>query len=721
MSQESRARYRWLEELASDFKVNRIAGTVATGMVLALVNALLTLALVSLIFRGPLEVHLDKGIGLGLVAATVISLAIALGSGVSGAYAGIQDASAAILGLAAASIAVSVAGSQLLGTVTAMIIVTSVTTGLVVFLMGRYRLGEVARFVPFPVVGGLLAGTGLLIVEGSVEILGGLRPESLVGSDASSFWAGVVLAVLFFAASRLKWSSRVYLLLLGISILGFHLVRAISATGLEDAIEAGMTLGPFPDGSIWPGIALTSLADADWSAIAGQAPSLLTILLIVPVTVLLYVSAIEVETRTDLDIGKELKVTGWANLASGVVGGPPGYLYLADTLVTRRLIGARRGAAVVASVVLGAVALVGGTLLELIPVFVIGGMLLFVGFDFLSEWLWEARSRMSRLDHLLVIGIVAIVGFVGFLPGVAAGLVAAVVLFVIRYSQIDVVKHRLSSREHRSNIERSPAQSDYLYDHGEAVLILQLQGFIFFGTANRIVSEFRSKLVGDGELDYLVCDFRLVSGIDSSALVLIERMALLASEHDVVFILSGLSAAQRSQVESIASEAVIHFEPDLDRAVARCEEGLLAASDQLNQHWRGLPEDLIEALAGFLDSIEIEEGEYLMRQGDDSPGLYLLRSGRASVILENQSGTQVRLRTLLPGTLLGEISLYRDEPVTASVVADSLCDLLHLSPENFTLLCREDPAVAADLHGFVARTLAGRVSHANRAIQALQG
>ena len=693
----------------------------AAGLVLALVNALLTLALVSLIFRGPLEAHLDNGIGLGLVAAAVISLTIALGSGVSGVYAGIQDASAAILGLAAASIAVSVAGSQLLGTVTAMMIVTSITTGLVVFLMGRYQLGEVARFVPFPVVGGLLGGTGLLIVEGSVEILGGLSAESLVGSHAPSFWAGVLLAVLFFAASRLKWSSRVYLLLLGVAIVGFHLIRALSGTGLEDATEAGMTLGPFPDGSMWPGFALTSLADADWALIAGEIPSLLTILLIVPVTVLLYVSAIEVETRTDLDIGRELRVTGWANLASGAVGGPPGYLYLADTLVARRLIGARRGAAVVASVMLGVVTLVGGTLLELIPVFVIGGMLLFVGFDFLSEWLWESRSRMSRLDHVLVIAIVAIVGFVGFLTGVAAGLVAAVVLFVIRYSQIDVVKHRLNSREHRSNIERSPAQSDYLYDHGEAVLILQLQGFIFFGTANRIVSEFRTRLSSDVELGYLVCDFRLVSGIDSSALVLIERMALLASEHDVVFILSGLSPVHRAQVESIATEAEIHFEPDLDRAVALCEQGLLAASDELNQSWRGLPEDLIGALADYLDSLEVEKGEYLMHQGDDSPGLYLLRSGQASVILENESGTPVRLRTLLPGTLLGEISLYRHEPVTASVVADSACAFLHMSPEKFTLLCREQPAVAADLHAFVARTLAGRVSHANRAIQALQG
>ena len=120
----------------------------------------------------------------------------------------VQDASAAILGLAAAAIAASVTSTRLLPTVVAMIVVTSLATGLTMYLMGRFRLGEIARFVPFPVVGGLLAGTGLLIVEGSVDILGGLSAASLPGDGAFTFWPGVLLAISFFLASRLSWSSR---------------------------------------------------------------------------------------------------------------------------------------------------------------------------------------------------------------------------------------------------------------------------------------------------------------------------------------------------------------------------------------------------------------------------------------------------------------------------------------------------------------------------------
>jgi SulP family sulfate permease len=108
-----------------------------------------------------------------------------------------------------------------------------------------------------------------------------------------------------------------------------------------------------------------------------------------------------------------------------------------------------------------------------------------------------------------------------------------------------------------------------------------------------------------------------------------------------------------------------------------------------------------------------------MNQGDPSPGILLIRSGRATVFLDGAEKRGIRLRTMLPGTVLGEISLYRDEPCTASVVADERCEVLHLTPDRFADLCRNDPVAAAELHSFVARTLAGRVSHANRVIRAL--
>ncbi|HEY6635352.1 MAG TPA: SulP family inorganic anion transporter, partial [Acidimicrobiia bacterium] len=494
--------------LVSDFTLRRLPATLSTGLVLAMVNALLGIALMSLIFRDDLEAALPMGIGLGLAASAVLALVIALGSSFSGMYAGIQDASAAILALSAASIATSVVGPEAVDTVLVMMAVTAIATGGVFLLMGYFSLGEIARFVPFPVIGGLLAGTGYLILVGAIGILGVGSLDDLTSADSLGLlWPGVLLAVAFFIASRRRWSSAVYLGFLAVSIAGFHLITRSAGVGKTEALAEGWLLGPFPEGGLWPGLAIDALAGADWGAIAGETAGLLTILLIVPISVLLYLSALEVETKTDLDINTELRATGWANVAAGIVGGPPGYLYLADTLITERLAGRRRGPAVVAALGTLAVVMIGGSVLELIPQFVIGGLLLFVGTDFLVEWLWGSRRRMTAVDYGLMWGIVVIIAAIGFLPGVVAGLVAAIALFVVRYSRIDVVKHSLTAREYQSNTERSSSDVDRLQAAGDSVLILELQGFIFFGTAGRIVRHIRSHRETAPGLRYVICDF----------------------------------------------------------------------------------------------------------------------------------------------------------------------------------------------------------------------
>ncbi len=713
---------RWAS-LRADFALRQLPATVATGFVLGIVNALLGIALVSLIFQGELEAVLPIGIGVALVASAVIALVISLGSSFPGMYSGIQDASAAILALSAASIATALVGPEAVDTVLAMITVTSLVTGAVFLLMGYFRLGAIARFVPFPVIGGLLGGTGYLILVGSLGILGVDSVGDLTTNDSLGlFWPGATLAAAFFVASRRAWPSRAYLGFLVVGTAGFHLVRVLAGEDRLSFMARGFLLGPFPDGGLWPGIATDALVKADWGAIAGEAASLAAILVIVPITLLLYISALEIETKTDLDMNVELRTTGWANLAAGAVGGPPGYLYLADTVVTQRLTGSRRGPVVVASLCIVGVVAIGGAVLEFVPQFIIGGVLLFVGIDFLIEWLWKSRRRMTSVDYTLMVAIVAIIATAGFLPGVAAGLVAAIGLFVVRYSRIDVVKHSLTAKEHQSNIERSAVHAEYLQATGEAILILELQGFIFFGTASRIISHIRLQMESNDELRFIICDFRLVTGVDSSAVVLFERIALLAREHELTLSLTGLNPEQRSQFGELISEYddVVREEPDLDRGLAWCEDRLLEDAEFGGGPDQTLPEDLAEALESYLVVRTIPAGSHLMRQGDPTSGIYLIMSGRATVLLEGEDRTQVRLRSLLQGTVLGEISLYRNEVCSATVVTDTVCEVLHLTPAAFDELCRNDSPSAAILHVFVAKTLAGRVSYANRAIRALK-
>ncbi len=723
MNRDPRNDTRSTRGLRSDFAPDSIASTIAGGAVLGLVNALLTIALMSLIFRGELAGTLPLGIGLGLTSSAVIGFVIAARSSFSGVFSGIQDSSAAILGLSAVSITGALAGSVGLSTVVAMVAATSLATGVVLLAMGYMGWGEIARYVPFPVIGGLLAGTGYLIVAGSLGIVGVDTGSDLFADGAIGLiWPALALAAACFVAARRAWSSRFYLAFLALALGGFHLVASLSGVSRAAALERGWLLGPFPDGGIWPGSVFTHFGGADWGAIAGELPGLVTVLIVVPITLLLYISALETETRVDVNMNRELRATGWANVAAGVVGGPPGYIYMADTVIASRLLGRRRGPALVAPVVVIAVVALGGAILELIPQFVIGGLLLFVGAEFAYEWLWVSRRRMSTPDYLLLWGILVVIATIGFLPGVLAGLIAATVLFVVRYSRIDVVKHEFTGADRRSNIERSLIETDYLRDNGSVVVGFQLQGFIFFGTASRILGRIQALLDGPDPPRIVIMDFKRVTGVDSSAVAVIERVTLLARERELHVVFTDLAETQHGQFEGIitAYADVLRLDPDLDHGIAWCEEQMLAGADLVATDGHELLGDLADDLDPYLDERTFARGDVLMRQGDPSPGIYLIRSGRATVLLDDLDGKAKRLRTLLGGTVLGEISLYRGETCTATVVADEETEVLHLTPDSFTELCRSDPRLAAELHAFVVRVLAGRVSHANQAIQVLR-
>jgi SulP family sulfate permease len=213
-----------------------------------------------------------------------------------------------------------------------------------------------------------------------------------------------------------------------------------------------------------------------------------------------------------------------------------------------------------------------------------------------------------------------------------------------------------------------------------------------------------------------------VTGVDSSAVAVFELIASHAREHGISVILTGMGETVGSQFADVVTRYadVITVQSDLDHGLARCEDELLADGGLASPTGPPLPAGLSEAMASYLVSRSIPAGETLMQQGDPSPGIFLITAGRATVFVEEPDGTTVRLRTLLSGTVLGEISLYRGEPCTATVVAESECEVLHLAPDRFEDMCVTDHEVAARLHEFVARILAGRVSHANRTIRALR-
>jgi SulP family sulfate permease len=137
------------------------------------------IALAALIFAGPLAVFMASGVGLVLIGAAVMATALAALSVRPAMIGGPQDTPAVVVAVIAAGIAAATAGAApgaVYATVVAAIAITSLATGATFLLLGQFRLGSLARYLPYPVVGGFLAGTGWLLLLGGVGVMAGVQP-----------------------------------------------------------------------------------------------------------------------------------------------------------------------------------------------------------------------------------------------------------------------------------------------------------------------------------------------------------------------------------------------------------------------------------------------------------------------------------------------------------------------------------------------------------------
>jgi SulP family sulfate permease len=411
-----------------------------------------------------------------------------------------------------------------------------------------------------------------------------------------------------------------------------------------------------------------------------------------------------------------------------------GYHWLSLSTLSYR-IGARgRLPGLVAGAICAVMLLAGSALLAYFPVPILGGLLLFLGLDFLVEWVIAAWFKLSRADYAVVLLILIVIGATDFLIGVGVGLVAMIILFVLNYSRINVVHHALSGAEIRSNVERCAYHRRVLAEQlGRHIYILELRGFIFFGTANALLEQIRAR-VADTEqppVRYIVLDFRRVTGLDSSGVLSFVKGRQLAEAQNITLVLTHISEKIGHQFElgGLSENGRMRIFPDLDHGLEWCEEQLLQIEQITTLHVpvtlgaqladSGFEKANTARLMEFLERVNVEAGETLIRQGEEADKLYFIEQGTVSVYLEIESGERVRLQTLGLGTAVGELGLYLGTTCTASVIADSPVTAYRLTRTALSEMKKKEPELAATFHEFVAYLLSERLAAATRSLEAV--
>jgi SulP family sulfate permease len=513
----------------------------------------------------------------------------------------------------------------------------------------------------------------------------------------------------------------------------FYIVLWLTGTSVAQAGAQGWLLGPFPEGALWQPLTPSALGAVRWPAIVGQAGNIGTILIISVVSLLLNSSGLELTVRRDVDLNRELQSAGWANLLASLGGGLTGYHALSLSALGHRMGTHSRLVGLLVALLNGVMLVFGAPLLSLFPKPVAGGLLLFLGLAFVVEWVYDAWFKLPRIEYAIVILIMITMPTVGILPGVGLGLIFAVILFAISYSRISVVKHVLSGSNYRSNVDRPRSYRQILHRNGHWLCILELQGFIFFGTANDLLDRVRQRLQ-DLELPspcFVVLDFRKVMGLDASAVLSFAKMKQLAQRYNAVLVFSHLSAEIRRRLarEVLTDEdkSVWHTEADLDHGVEWCEEQMLSifetertpGEDSVQPESFTSIRTLVPGLEKYLEHKEFEADTVMIGQGDAPRGLYFIVSGQVTAQLEGEDEQIVRLRKMGPGSVVGEMGLYRDSEASASVLVNEPSTADFLSVADLLRMEEEDPEIAVALHRYVALLLSDRLAYANSTLQAL--
>ena len=322
---------------------------------------------------------------------------------------------------------------------------------------------------------------------------------------------------------------------------------------------------------------------------------------------------------------------------------------------------------------------------------------------------------------------------IGFLEGVGLGLVLAIVLFVVDYSRINPVKHALTGTTFHSNVTRPYQHQELLRQKGDSLHILELQGFVFFGTTQRVLDLARQR-IDNGNLPpvrFLVLDFRAVKGFDSSAALGFEKMKQLTRARAITLVLTHLSPQIQRQIRVVLREGEKDTKvfADLDHGIEWCEDQIIVTSaspdsraehlTMMRQLEESLPSSVTSAdVMAYFEDKRAEKGEYLIRQGDDS-ALYLIETGKVTVQLECADGKIIRLRTIRSGTVVGELGLYLGRKASASVIADESCKFFYLAPKKLREMEDNAPEIASAFHKFVGRILSERLIDTNDALEAL--
>lgn len=325
------------------------------------------------------------------------------------------------------------------------------------------------------------------------------------------------------------------------------------------------------------------------------------------------------------------------------------------------------------------------------------------------------------ISLLVNLSVAVITICVNLVAAVIIGLAISTAYFIISMGA-SVIRREYTGKRICSNKVRSSRQLDELKCENHRIKVFQLQGAIFFGSADRLAHLLEAKMA---DADYCILDMRHVNEIDTTGANILLRIyhSLLKKQKWLLIshIISNRTAWASLQCNGVTKEIPPnHFFEDTDHALEWAEDSLLdllSADHHCSQCaidgfdiTKGFSPDELEFFKSLLVSECYRKGDIIIFEGNSDRDLFLLASGSASAKMKlPQTDRWKRLFTFEAGAVFGEMALLDGNPRSAIVQAEEDAEICRLPYEKYETILTGHTQIAAKLHRNIALVLSHRL------------
>lgn len=678
----------------------------------------------------------------GMIGVILIATLAPLIGGTPGLISGPSGPAAAVLSAFVTEVVAYKSGNIDIVWISVLIMIVVVMAGLIQLLFGILGGGRLIKYVPYPVIAGYLSAVGLLIFSGQIPNLFGVANQESIFTILShpSLWhlpsliVGIVTILTMKLSPRLTRLIPAPILALIAGIITYYVLAIVKFPELLTLKNNHYVIGTLQnDGARrlfsaetlqhW-GMAGTAF-QADWRIIIVPA---ITLAVLLSIDTLKSCVVLDTISKRRHNSDRELIGQGIGNMVSGIFGGLAGSGIMGATLINFKSGGSSRISGMLVGIFSLLIFFFLSQYIAWVPIASLGGILFVIGIGMVDfNTLKLTMNRTTLFDFFVIIAVIVTALMSSLIAAAGVGLGLAIFLFLREQILTPVIHDEVFGDHSHSKKKRLQNEMELLEKMGNEIIVVELQGALFFGTTDQLITEL-SKYYK--KVHYIILDFKRVRSIDFTAMHIIEQIEDQMTESGgwLLFANLPLTLSGGKNIFDYFDNFVIGGEkgnikvfPELDDAMAWAEDDLLDRNG-LGPHvsapplplkdiqlFLGLKPAAIKLLEQCAKEMSFNANDVIFRQGERSDEIYLVRKGSVRIMLPMQQGKSKHLATFSRGDFFGDMTFIDNTIRSTDAIAVAPTDLYVISRAAFNHMLIDHPDIKTIVFERLALALARRL------------